>query len=490
MKKRRSRLQIYALALCMLLFGIAVSAQPARAAGRTGISGYVFGLDETDNPCAYSPAAALIDSQGECFIFSSLSPMTDATVNYVYISTEGNSYNLEMYALDNTLSVIQWSLVGGSPDTSFYSIDAPHENEVCSVYYLDESSNESTASATITGLQIRDNYAFITASDGPTSAYYPPAMVVNGDGNCVALATEGGIWGIFASEDTFYANSDDNSGTDNSGSGNDNSGTNNNGSGNDNQGTDNNGSGNDNSGTNNNGSGNDNQGTGNNGNESNKESSDKKSGGIQKYWWILLVGAGLIGGGIYFKKKQQKDETGSASQDVPLQEANPYLNQTPIQPASIQPNPIKTAPAPQPAPMQNSPGKVEEIGATAPYVPPMPAVAAPETKGTAVQGKKCKLSAVGGYMDGRIYPMDAREVTIGRDASASIRYPSDVKGVSRMHCKLYWQGNDLMLVDLESSFGTYVEGKGKLSPHTPVVLKEGDRFCIGEQRNMFVIKKA
>lgn len=93
-------------------------------------------------------------------------------------------------------------------------------------------------------------------------------------------------------------------------------------------------------------------------------------------------------------------------------------------------------------------------------------------------------------MDGRTYPMDAREITFGRDASVSIRYPSDTKGVSRIHCKLYWQGNTLMLVDLGSSYGTFVEGKGKLTPQTPVALKEGDKFCLGEKKNMFIIKKA
>ena len=450
---RRRQFIVYALLICMVFFGITASVKPAKAAGRTGISGYVYAIDADNNPVAYSPAAALVSSQGEYYVFSSLAPCVDTAAYYIYISQEGNGFDLEMYGMDNTLGIVQWTVTSGSPDASFYSLGVPYQNEVCDLYYLDESGNESQATATLTGMSVENNYAFLTASGGPNSAYYPPAMLVDGNGNCVALATEGGVWGILASEDTFYADS-----------GNDNGSGGGNNTGNDNGSGGGNNTGNDNGSGGGNNTGNDNgNGTGNHGTE------NEKSGGIQKYWWILLVGGGLIGGGIFLKKRQEngsgKDASG-ASQDISFGDS-PYAGAqpTPIQPVSIQP---------APAPMQNTYGTVEEIGATTP-----------------VGGSKaCKLCAVGGYMDGRVYPMDAREVTFGRDVSASIRYPSDAKGVSRIHCKLYWQGNDLMLVDLGSSYGTFVEGKGKLSPQTPVVLKEGDKFCIGENRNMFVIKKA
>ena len=471
--KRRRQFIVYALLICLVFFGITASVKPAKAAGRTGISGYVYGIDADNNPVAYSPAAALVSSQGEYYVFSSLAPCVDTAAYYIYISLEGNGFDLEMYGMDNTLGVVQWTVTSGSPDASFYSLGVPYQNEVCDLYYLDESGNESQATATLTGMSVENNYAFLTASGGPNSAYYPPAMLVDGNGNCVALATEGGVWGILASEDSFYADSGNDNGNDNGSGGGNNTGNDNGSGGGNNTGNDNGSGGGNNTGNDN----------GNNGTE------NKKSGGIQKYWWILLIGGGLIGGGIFLKKRQEngsgKDASG-ASQDIsfgdspyagaqptPIQPAS--IQPTPIQPASIQPAPIQPASIqPAPAPMQNTYGKVEEIGATTP-----------------VGGSKaCKLCAVGGYMDGRVYPMDAREVTFGRDVSVSIRYPSDAKGVSRVHCKLYWQGSDLMLVDLGSSYGTFVEGKGKLSPQTPVVLKEGDRFCIGEQRNMFVIKKA
>ncbi len=98
-----------------------------------------------------------------------------------------------------------------------------------------------------------------------------------------------------------------------------------------------------------------------------------------------------------------------------------------------------------------------------------------------------RLVAVGGYMDGRIYPIGDYEITFGRDPSSTIRFPADAKGVSRAHCKLFWKDGTLMLMDCGSSYGTFIQG-GKLQPMQPVPIKYGDIFFIGEKRNCFKIQ--
>lgn len=102
--------------------------------------------------------------------------------------------------------------------------------------------------------------------------------------------------------------------------------------------------------------------------------------------------------------------------------------------------------------------------------------------------QKFWLVAKGGYMDGRVYPVENGEITIGREASSNIRYPANTAGVSRVHAKLYWQNGTLMLMDCNSTSGTFLKRIGKLMPMNPVALQSGDIFYIGEKANSFEIK--
>ena len=52
---------------------------------------------------------------------------------------------------------------------------------------------------------------------------------------------------------------------------------------------------------------------------------------------------------------------------------------------------------------------------------------------------------------------DASEVIVGRDESCDIRIVA--QSVSREHCAIEHEGEDLVLRDLGSSGGTYIDGK-------------------------------
>lgn len=98
-----------------------------------------------------------------------------------------------------------------------------------------------------------------------------------------------------------------------------------------------------------------------------------------------------------------------------------------------------------------------------------------------------KLVGVGGYMDGKTFPVGSHEITFGRDSSCGIQYPADAQGISRVHCKLYWQNGTLMLMDMNSSYGTFTE-TGKLEPMRPVPVKYGDVFFLSQKNNAFMIQ--
>lgn len=90
-------------------------------------------------------------------------------------------------------------------------------------------------------------------------------------------------------------------------------------------------------------------------------------------------------------------------------------------------------------------------------------------------------------MDGRRYTLTQATTTIGRDPSCHIVYSPNSSGVSRKHCSVLWNNGVLMLMDNGSSNGTFLRGTGKLTPMTPVALKNGDVFFLGEKNNAFQV---
>lgn len=79
-------------------------------------------------------------------------------------------------------------------------------------------------------------------------------------------------------------------------------------------------------------------------------------------------------------------------------------------------------------------------------------------------------------------------VRIGRDpARNDLVYPGSTQGISGVHCVLILKDGVLTLQDLGSTYGTFVNGGQRLAANQPVELKIGDRFCLGSEREAFVI---
>jgi predicted component of type VI protein secretion system len=76
---------------------------------------------------------------------------------------------------------------------------------------------------------------------------------------------------------------------------------------------------------------------------------------------------------------------------------------------------------------------------------------------------------------GKIYPLDAPEIVIGRDASNIIAI-NDAE-ISRKHAKLTLQNSTYLLQDLGSTNGTFINGQ-RIT--TPQELKPGDSVTLGE----------
>lgn len=96
------------------------------------------------------------------------------------------------------------------------------------------------------------------------------------------------------------------------------------------------------------------------------------------------------------------------------------------------------------------------------------------------------LYAVGGELQGRSWPL-LDSVSIGRDGSCAVRFSPTAKGVSRQHCRITISGGGISLTDLQATYGTFVNGQ-RIAPGATVQLRAGDRFCLGDLNNAFVVQ--
>ncbi|MCD7847417.1 MAG: FHA domain-containing protein [Oscillospiraceae bacterium] len=106
--------------------------------------------------------------------------------------------------------------------------------------------------------------------------------------------------------------------------------------------------------------------------------------------------------------------------------------------------------------------------------------AAPTSYGTV------SVMAISGSLKGRVYNL-GNGLTFGRTSGSSVRFSSNESGISSTHCKLYRQGNAIMLVDLGSSYGTFLDDGRQLMRNNPVSLGIGSRFYLGTRNNTFEI---
>ena len=81
----------------------------------------------------------------------------------------------------------------------------------------------------------------------------------------------------------------------------------------------------------------------------------------------------------------------------------------------------------------------------------------------------------------REYPLDGRDIVIGRAPSCDVVLPSD-QLASRRHTLLEFDGVRYTIRDLGSSNGTYVNGE---EIHQTIALNDGDTIAVGEHELLF-----
>ncbi|MDO4513536.1 MAG: FHA domain-containing protein [Lachnospiraceae bacterium] len=102
---------------------------------------------------------------------------------------------------------------------------------------------------------------------------------------------------------------------------------------------------------------------------------------------------------------------------------------------------------------------------------------------------RISLYGVGGVMAGSIFPLEEAATLIGRDPSkCSIVYPADEPGISTVHCQVIPRGNYLEVMDMGSSYGTFLENGIRMQKNESYQLSNGDRFYLGDRKNKYIVK--
>ena len=99
-----------------------------------------------------------------------------------------------------------------------------------------------------------------------------------------------------------------------------------------------------------------------------------------------------------------------------------------------------------------------------------------------------RLSGVSGCFAGRSFALSSQGLRIGREPTNDVVFPQqNARGVSRNHCLIRFdpQSRTFILIDQNSSNGTFLENGVRLSPGMPVTLSPGERFYIADRSTSF-----
>lgn len=97
------------------------------------------------------------------------------------------------------------------------------------------------------------------------------------------------------------------------------------------------------------------------------------------------------------------------------------------------------------------------------------------------------LRCLSGPLKGSIYRIDSSGLAIGRGGGCAVRFPDGTPGISRQHCCLIWRGRGLALMDLGSSYGTYLADGTRLPPNYPAPLTVGSIFTAGNGNQFQIV---
>ena len=93
------------------------------------------------------------------------------------------------------------------------------------------------------------------------------------------------------------------------------------------------------------------------------------------------------------------------------------------------------------------------------------------------------LEGTAGCFLGHRIPVHGTMVA-GRNPGCGIKFPPETHGVSHQHCQFRVTGSSVAVMDIGSTYGTFVNEK-RLLPNQPVTLSSGDTVQLGSRKQAF-----
>lgn len=116
---------------------------------------------------------------------------------------------------------------------------------------------------------------------------------------------------------------------------------------------------------------------------------------------------------------------------------------------------------------------------------PVPVPAAPVVPQKIPTVRSCAKINYGDHVS-----VSGQPVMIGRSSACGLRFPNDAPGVSGSHCSVQWDGKtgDFIVMDLNSTYGTFLMSGQKMTPNVPYRMRAGDRFYLADQNNVIALE--
>ena len=125
------------------------------------------------------------------------------------------------------------------------------------------------------------------------------------------------------------------------------------------------------------------------------------------------------------------------------------------------------------APQKVSPPNVAGAGPAPPYA----------------ASQSLNLRGLAGIYKGNVFPAAHGKLVIGRDARLSnIVYPPNTPGISSVHCEVKYDNGMFVLIDKNSSNGTFLVDGTRLIPEQPYPIARKNGFYLATRENMFEIE--
>ena len=109
-------------------------------------------------------------------------------------------------------------------------------------------------------------------------------------------------------------------------------------------------------------------------------------------------------------------------------------------------------------------------------------------KTVAVSDSKSIIAGIEGVYKGKELPVK-NNMLFGRDSKkCDVVFPIDTEGVSGHHCLISYNKGKVMIRDMNSTYGTFINNGLRIDSEIDVEICPGDVFYLGSEKEKFIVK--